>query len=68
MGAVAWAIRQRSVSHPTGSPEAVARPRLPQVGSRTGAPAGRLTVPRFEAQESAFPIDDFIGESSSPAP
>ena len=22
----------------------------------------------FEAQESAFPIDDFIGESSSPAP
>ena len=30
MGAVAWAIRQRSVSHPTGSPEAVARPRLPQ--------------------------------------
>src|SRR5260370_9457392 len=30
MGAVAWAIRQRSVSHPTGSPEAVARPRFPQ--------------------------------------
>src|ERR1700730_2658149 len=30
MGAVAWAIRQRSVSHPTGSPEAVARPRVPQ--------------------------------------
>jgi hypothetical protein len=30
MGAVAWAIRQRSVSHPTGSPEAVARPRYPQ--------------------------------------
>src|ERR1700757_2541731 len=30
MGAVAWAIRQRSVSHPTGSPEAVARPRLPR--------------------------------------
>src|SRR5664279_2890499 len=30
MGAVAWAIRQRSVSHPTGSPEAVTRLRLPQ--------------------------------------
>ena len=30
MGAVAWAIWQRSVSHPTGSPEAVARLRLPQ--------------------------------------
>ena len=29
MGAVAWAIRQRSVSHPTGSPEAFTRPRFP---------------------------------------
>jgi hypothetical protein len=30
MGAVAWAISQRSVSHSAGSPEAVARPRFLQ--------------------------------------
>ena len=30
MGAVAWAFGHRPVSHPTGSPEAVARLRFPQ--------------------------------------
>src|ERR1700682_1294642 len=43
MGAVAWAIRQRSVSHPTGSPEAVARPRLPQ-NVACGFPAPRSST------------------------
>src|SRR5258706_8635808 len=40
MGAVAWAIGQRSVSHPTGSPRAVTRPRLPQ-NVACGFPAPR---------------------------
>jgi len=38
MGAAAWASGHRPVSHPTGPREAVARLRLPQVGSETGAP------------------------------
>src|SRR5258707_3960544 len=41
--------RDEDFSPPTGSPEAVARLRFPQVGSRTVAPAGRSTVPRFQS-------------------
>jgi hypothetical protein len=51
MGAVAWAIRQRSVSHPTGSPEAVARPRFPQ-NVACGFPAPTLFDSWFTALQA----------------
>src|SRR5258707_11610970 len=51
--------RDEDFSPPTGSPEAVARLRFPQVGSRTGAPAGRSTVPRFQSPPRRTQHADF---------
>src|SRR5438445_42758 len=51
MGAVAWAIRQRSVFHRTGSPEAVARPRFPQ-DVACGFPAPTLFDSWFTALQA----------------
>jgi hypothetical protein len=45
--------RDEDFSPPTGSPEAVARPRLPQVGSRTGAPGRPLDRATFPAPRVA---------------
>src|SRR6266511_3831883 len=54
MGAVAWAMRRRSVSHPRSSNRTC---RFPASGSPTG----------FTVRHTAFSIDHFVGESTSAA-
>src|SRR5215813_11481142 len=68
IGAVAWAIWQRSVSHPRSSNRTC---RFPASGSPTGFTVrhtARGTKVAVQGAAHAFPIDYVVGELMRPTP